>query len=107
MVTKKVTPATKAKTAPQVRKSRVAFTPSADLAAALDELSRETGRPAASLVADILDDMTAHMRELAKISRQTKAGNAQAARSALSKLLGEMFVDRFIAAESGQKGLDL
>lgn len=107
--------ATTAKPAPapakRARPARVPVQLTSQAAHALDELVRESGMPAATILAKIVDDMSAHMLELAKIARQTNAGNAQAAKSALAKLLGEMFVDRFIAAEGkgkgSQQGLDL
>lgn len=54
----------------------------------LFDLADALGKPAASVVAGLLEEMVPQLEGLAKIARATKAGNKAAAKRALVHMIG-------------------
>ena len=64
-----------------------------DLLQALHDLADALGKPAATVVAEILQDMQPQIVGLEKIARASKAGNQAAAKRALQHLVGDSLAE--------------
>jgi len=74
-------------------KPRIALTVSPELQVALFNLSEAVGRPVATLVVELLEDMIPQLEGLAKIARAAKSGNKAAAKRALQHMLGDSLAE--------------
>jgi predicted DNA-binding protein len=71
----------------------MALTLPPELEAALADLSDATGRPGASLAVELLSEMVPQMHDIAKITRQAKAGQSAAAKRTLQHMLGNAMAE--------------
>ena len=75
------------------QKPRLALTVSPELQVALSNLAVAVGRPAATVAAELLEDMLPQLEGLTKIAKSVKDGNKVAAKRALQHLLGDAFAE--------------
>jgi hypothetical protein len=78
------------------QRPRVALTLSAETYAAIFDLADAVGKPAATVVAGLLDEMVPQLEGLAKVARATKAGNTAAAKRAMTHMFGDMLAEQLI-----------
>lgn len=74
---------------PRKRARRMAITLSPEAEAALNDLSDATGRPAATIAAELLKETAPQLHSVAKIARLSQAGKTAAAKRALVHMVGE------------------
>ena len=70
----------------------------------LQALADAVGKPLATVVSDLLEEMVPQFDGLAKVARATKAGNQAAAKRALRNLVGDGMADLL---NQHQRELDL
>lgn len=75
------------------RKPRMSITLPDDVARALYDLADATEKPAATVVADLLQEMRPQLEGLAKVARAAKSGNKVAAKNALRHLFGDSLAE--------------
>jgi predicted DNA-binding protein len=75
------------------RKPRMALTLNPKVEAALSDLSDALGKPAATLAAEMLEEMVPQLEGLAKFARASKSGNKAAAKRALTHMLGDSMAE--------------
>lgn len=71
------------------QKPRVAVTIDPATDSALDALAEVLGKPKATVIADLLQEMLPQLEGITKIARATKAGNTAAAKRALVHMVGD------------------
>lgn len=71
---------------------------------ALQAFSDEVGKPVATVVANLLEEMVPQLDGLTKIAKATKAGNKSAATKALRHLMGDGMANLL---QQHQRELDL
>ena len=71
------------------KQRRMALTLKPHVEAALFDFAEAIGKPAATLAAELLEEMVPQLEDLAKIARHTKAGNKAAAKRALTHMVGD------------------
>ena len=69
-------------------KPRLILTLAPELQAAIDDLAEASGKPRATVVVELLGELTDQMHDLAKLMRHAKAGNRSGVKKALRDLLG-------------------
>lgn len=72
---------------------RMALTLKPDVERALFDLADALEKPAATVAAELLQEMVPQMEGLAKVARASRAGNKAAARRALTNLLGDAMAE--------------
>ena len=71
------------------RKPRVAIALDDAVLASIRNLAHASGKPVASVIADLLTEMTPQLDDIAKMMRLTKAGKGAAARKVLQRMYGD------------------
>lgn len=67
----------------------MALTLSAEAEAALADLADATGKPAATIAAELLKEVAPQLHDVAKIARLSQQGKAAAAKRALVHMVGD------------------
>lgn len=75
------------------RKPRVALTLTPELDAAFADLADATGKPASTVVVELLHELIPQLEGLAKVARAQKAGNKAAAKRALVSMVGDSMAE--------------
>lgn len=86
---------------------RMALTLSPELHATIHDLADAMGKPAATVVTGLLEEMAPQLEGIAKVARAAKAGNKVAAKRAIQHMLGDAFADVMAATQPdlfGKKG---
>jgi predicted DNA-binding protein len=78
---------------------RMALTLSTELREALFDLADATGKPAATVAADLLQEMVPQLRDLAKVMRAVKSGRQDAAKRALAHMVGNGMAELMTASQ--------
>lgn len=65
-----------------------------EVVAALEDLSSALGKPTATVAADLLTEMRPQLVDLAKYARALQAGKADAAKRALTHMLGTAMAEQ-------------
>lgn len=81
----------------QKRRMALALPPEVD--AAVHELAEATGKPAATVVVELLAEMAPQLRDLAKIARHLNAGRKGAAKTALRHMVGNAMAEVIAEAQ--------
>lgn len=76
----------------------------ASLHAALFDLSKATGKPAATLVAELLGEMEPQLKDMAKMFRMVQGGKKQAALAVAESMVGRAVI---YASDTTQRLLPL
>lgn len=71
------------------RQRRMALTLSPEAEAALNDLADATGKPAATIAAELLKETAPQLHDVAKIARLSQAGKTAAAKRALVHMVGD------------------
>lgn len=75
------------------QQKRMALTLKPDVERAVFDLADALAKPAATVVADLLEEMVPQLEGLAKVARAAKAGNKAAAKRALTHLFGDAMAE--------------
>lgn len=90
------------------RKTRMALTLPDHVRDAIFNLSDALQKPAASVVAELLEEMVPQLEGLAKVSRAARSGNKVAAKKALQHMMGDSFAELVAASQpdmfAGKRG---
>lgn len=73
----------------QQRPRRMALTLSSEAQSALADMADATGKPASTIAAELLLEMSPMLHDAAKVTRLAQAGKKTAARRALTHMLGD------------------
>jgi predicted DNA-binding protein len=71
------------------QQKRVALTLPDHVQEAIQALSEATGKPVATVIRELLEEMVPQLLAAAKFQRHVKAGNVSAAKDALRDMVGE------------------
>lgn len=86
------------------QKPRIALTLSPELQVALSNLAEAVGKPAATVAAELLQEMIPQLEGLTKFAKVAKSGNKAAMKRALSHMVGDNMAELM---QSHQTELDL
>lgn len=76
------------------RRPRMMLTLDPEVVAALSDLADAMGKPAATVAAELLTEAVPQVKGLAKYARALKAGKKDAAKRALSHMLGDAMAEQ-------------
>jgi hypothetical protein len=82
----------------------MALTLKPEVERAVFDLADAVGKPAATVVAGLLEEMVPQLEGLAKVARATKAGNTAAAKRAMSHMFGDMLAEQLLDQADMFKG---
>lgn len=86
------------------QRRRVALSLAPEALTACEELAEATGQPVATLIAGLLLEMAPQLRDMAKVARALKSGKKQAAKVALSHMMGNAMAE-LISEQMPLKGV--
>jgi predicted DNA-binding protein len=89
------------------KKPRLALTLPPETRDAIRDLAEATGKPEATVVAELLGEMVPQLHDLAKLTRAAKTGSKRAAQAALRDLMGNAMAEIMTEAQPelfGAKG---
>lgn len=81
------------------QKPRIALTLEPHVAAAIHDLADAVGKPAATVVAQLLEEMVEQISGLATINRAALAGNRSAVKAALRDMVGDTVAELMTATQ--------
>lgn len=81
------------------QKPRISITLEPHVAAAIHDLADAVGKPAATVVAQLLEEMAQQISDLATINRAALAGNRSAVKAALRNMVGDTVAELMIATQ--------
>lgn len=81
------------------QKPRIALTLEPHVEAAIRDLADALGKPAATVVSQLLEEMVEQITSLAKISRAAHAGNRSAVKAALRDMVGDTVAELMTATQ--------
>lgn len=80
-------------------KPRMMITLTVDTKAVLDDLADATGRPVATVVSSLLDELRDQLANTARLARAAREGNSKAVRKILSHMVGDAAAEMMTASQ--------
>ena len=81
------------------QKPRLALTLEPHVEAAIRDLADALGKPSATVVASLLEEMVEQITSLAAITRASRAGNTAAVKRALRDMVGDTVAELMLATQ--------
>lgn len=81
------------------QKPRISLTLEPHVEAAIRDLADAMGKPAATVVSQLLEEMVEQIQGLAKVARATTSGNRAAMKRALRDMVGDAVADLMTATQ--------